>query len=105
MLTQVAHSPVLAITARSLPSPAFTHSARIILPKSNNAGNALSWGWLNSLIAQRFGGLTQTEGEGQWIDDKGALYHDATIIVDMYYSGNGEEGEYLAGLAQAVKDY
>ena len=105
MLTTQTTTPDIAITARPLPAPALTHSARIVLPVADNAGNHLSWEWITRLIASRFGGLTQTDGEGQWVSDDSTLYHDDTLIVDVDYSGNGEGGEYLAGLAQAAKEY
>ena len=105
MLTTQTTTPTIAITARPLPAPALTHSARIILPVADNAGNRLTWEWITRLIAARFGGLTRTDGEGQWVGEDGTLYHDATLIVDVDYSGNGEGAEYLAGLAQAAKEY
>ena len=51
---------------------------RIVLPK-----NARGHKWLRETLATRFGGYTETEGRGGWVNPRGELVQEQVRVYDV----------------------
>ena len=78
--------------------------AQIILPKTDNDGNSLMTihAEYRKAFCHCFGGYTALPACGGWVDDKGKLYEDASIVYHIAMDDTYWNAEKVRGLANAA---
>lgn len=78
--------------------------AQIILPKTDNDGNSLTWAHVayQRAFCTVFGGFTAYDVRGGWMDDSGRIYQDESVSYHIAMDDTLANAEKLRGLAKAA---
>lgn len=79
--------------------------ACIICPTYGNEGNSLEYplDLLRQVIVKKHGGLTEIEGNGQWLDATGKLYSEPVHIFTIAMEHTSDNMQWLRDTAQWLR--